>query len=108
MLYTMTMFVIKESINIFFTYNVNQDHIELHFGALRAACGDNNNHTVRQFIAAYKRLTMRHNVEGGLVNCTGQDSTKLLHVTLDIIVHTDDVQRDTLDLVVTGLYDLEY
>ena len=45
------------------TYKLSQDHIELFFGAVHAALGCNNN-TVRQFRATYKRLLMRHKIEG--------------------------------------------
>ena len=46
------------------TYKLSQDHIELFFGAVRASLGCNNNPTVRQFTSAYKRLLMRHSIEG--------------------------------------------
>lgn len=67
------------------TYKLSQDHLQLFFGAIRSSCGSNNNPTVRQFIAAYKRLLMRHNVQGGLGNCTVQDATCMLSVTVDSI-----------------------
>jgi len=88
------------------TYKLSQDHLELFFGAVRSSCGCNNNPTVRQFIAAYKRLLMRHNVQGGLGNCIAQDATKLLSVTIDSIV-VDDTQQDTLDMAVARMYDLQ-
>ena len=44
------------------TYKLSQDHLELFFGAIRAYGGANNNPTVRRFVAAYKRMTMRHDV----------------------------------------------
>lgn len=88
------------------TYKVSQDHIELFFGALRSSCGSNNNPTVRQFTAAYKRLLMRHNVQGGLGNVVVQDETRILNVTLDSIQVEGSVQQDTLDMAVARLYDL--
>jgi hypothetical protein len=61
---------------------------------------------VRQFIAAYKRLLMRHNVQGGLGNCTVQDSTRMLSVAVGS-VQVDDTQQDTLDMAVARMYDLD-
>ncbi len=40
------------------TYKLSQDHLELFFGAVRAAGGSNNNPTTQQFTAAYKRLLL--------------------------------------------------
>jgi len=92
------------------TYKVSQDHLELHlelfFGAVRASYGSNNNPTVRQFTAAYKRLLMRHNIKGGLGNVVVQDETRILNVTLDSIQVEGSVQQDTLDMAVARLYDL--
>jgi len=88
------------------TYKVSQDHLELFFGAVRASCGSNNNPTVRQFVAAYKWLLMRHNVQGGLGNCSVQDGTSLLSVTADSI-GVSDAQQDTLGLSVARMYDLQ-
>ena len=87
------------------TYKLSQDHLELFFGAVRSSLGCNNNPTVRQFISAYKRLLMRHNVEGGIGNCTVQDSTKMLSVTIDSI-NVDGQQHDTFDMTVSRMYDL--
>jgi len=92
------------------TYKLSQDHIALFFGAVRASCGGNNNPTVRQFTAAYKRLLMRHNVQGGLGNITVQDETRLLSVTLDSTQDSRNsgIQRDTLDMAVARFYDVMY
>ena len=65
------------------TYKFSQDHLELFFGAVRAAGGFNNNPTSQQFTAAYKRLLMRTNVKGGQGNCIRQDMTGILNVTGD-------------------------
>ena len=47
------------------TYKLSQDHLELFFGAVRSAGGFNNNPTAIQFAASYRRLLMRHRIEGG-------------------------------------------
>ena len=65
------------------TYKMSQDHLELFFSAVRASGGWNNNLTTRQFIAAYKQLLMRHNIEGGRGNCTSQDDTQILSSVKD-------------------------
>ena len=91
------------SMKYLLTYKLSQDHIELFFGAVRSSCGSNNNPTVRQFIAAYKRLFMRHNVQGGLGNVTVQDPTQMLAVTTDSI-KVQDMQLDTLDMSVARMY----
>ena len=66
------------------TYKMSQDHLELFFSAVRACGGWNNNPTTRQFVAAYKQLLMRHNIEGGRGNCTPQDDTEILNSVQDI------------------------
>ena len=60
------------------TYKFSQDHLELFFGAVRAAGGWNNNPTAMQFRSAYKQLLMRHNITGGRGNCVPQDDTEML------------------------------
>ena len=49
---------------------------------------------------------MHHNVEGGLGNCTVQDTTTILSVTLDSIP-VQGLQEDTLDMSVARMYDLQ-
>jgi len=63
------------------TYKFSQDHIELFFAAVRSRGGFNNNPTASQFMAAYKRLLIRHNVKNGMGNCILRDSTVVLNVT---------------------------
>ena len=43
-------------------YKFSQDHIELFFGAMRSAGGCNDNPTVRQFVAYYKRLLLHSSI----------------------------------------------
>ncbi len=87
------------------TYKLSQDHLELFFGAVRASCGSNNNPNVRQFIAAYKRLLMRHNIEGGLGNCLRQDQTALLNVDV-VCEQSGDYNTDSLDMSMARFYDI--
>ena len=58
------------------TYKFSQDHLELFFSSVRARGGYNNNPTVLQFKAAYKRLLMRHSIKT-TGNCIIQDSTHI-------------------------------
>ena len=49
-------------LNYLLTYKLSQDHLEHFFGAIRAGGGFNNNPTVQQFIAAYKRLLLHSSI----------------------------------------------
>ena len=53
-------------LNYLFRYKMSQDHLELFFSLVKASGGWNNNPTTCQFIAVYKQLLMRHNIEGGI------------------------------------------
>lgn len=87
------------------TYKCSQDHLELFFGSVRAAGGCNNNPTVRQFTAVYKRMLMRHNVKGGLGNCVVRDDTSLLPC-VEPNDTTVDSTCDSYDAAVARFYDL--
>ena len=78
---------------------VPQDHLELFFGAVRSAGGFNNNPTAIQFAASYRRLLMRHRIEGGAGNCAAQDNTIIL----------DHVEEHTMsiDIATARRYDLQ-
>ncbi|KAL3240171.1 hypothetical protein MRX96_021727 [Rhipicephalus microplus] len=65
----------------FLTYKLSQDHIELFFAAVRSKGGWNNNPTVSQFVAAYKRLVTHNQVKGGRGNCVSLDNTRILYVS---------------------------
>lgn len=66
--------------NYLLTYKLSQDHLELFFCAIRSRGGWNNNPTVGQFKAAYKRLLVHHEVEQIKGNCSVQDETSILFV----------------------------
>jgi hypothetical protein len=61
------------------TYKLSQDHLELLFAGIRSAGGFNNNPTVRQFTACYKRMIVRHEIKCFTGNCLPQDNTTILH-----------------------------
>ena len=88
------------------TYKMSQDHLELFFSAVRACGGWNNNPTTRQFVAAYKQLLMRHNIEGGRGNCTPQDDTEILNSVQDQH-EINSVHTGISDVAIARRYDLE-
>ena len=60
----------KSSLKYLLTYKLSQDHIELFFEAIRASGGCNNNPTVQQITAAYKRMLLKSSItSGGNGNC---------------------------------------
>ena len=59
-------------LNYILTYKCSQDHLELLFCAIRGSGGFNNNPTIVQFIAIYKRLLLRSHIGGSKGNCTPQ------------------------------------
>ena len=80
------------------TYKLSQDHIELFFGAVRSSGGFNNNPTSLQFMSAYRRLLMRHEIEGGKGNCIALDKTKILDKSEDLTRCVDiDRRHETED-----------
>ena len=76
---------------------MSQDHLELFFSAVRACGGCNNNPITRQFVAAYKQLLIRPNIEGGRGNCTPQDDTEILNSVQD---------QHGINYVPTGISDM--
>ena len=67
-------------LNFLLFYKVSQDRLELFFNAIRACGGWNNNPTVQQFIAAYKRLFLCSAIAGPSGNCSKRDSTYILSI----------------------------
>ena len=77
-------------LNYILTYKLSQDHLELFFSAVRSAGGFNNNPTASQFSSAYKRLLMRHEIEGGRSNCNAQDNTQFLEISEEYCTNNND------------------
>lgn len=63
------------------TYKTSQDHIELFFCAIRGRSGWCPNPTATQFVSAYKRLLIRHDISINTGNVRAMDNTKILHVS---------------------------
>lgn len=60
-------------------YKLNQDHLELFFCSIRSRLGSNNNPTVRQFQASYKRLIVHTQIkDSGAGNCIPLESISIL------------------------------
>ena len=87
------------------TYKLSQDHLELFFGAIRAAGGFNNNPTTRQFVATYKRLLMRHDVEVVTGNTVPQDQTRLLTSAPVTSASRSAVEDSTNDILIDRRFD---
>ena len=87
-------------------YKFSQDHLELFFGAVRAAGGRSNNPTVRRFIAIYKRLLLRSSIGGGRGNCIQMDETNLLHI-MDDVTNIGGSQITMSEVALKRNYDLE-
>ncbi len=64
--------------NELLTYKLSQDHVELLFCSLRAGLGANNNPTVLQFEASFKRLLTHQQIKTSHGNASPQDDTSLL------------------------------
>ena len=62
------------------TYKMSQDHLELFFCAIRSSLGSNNNPTAREFSISYRKMLIRHEIQGIGGNCIAQDKTTILHV----------------------------
>ncbi|EZA53571.1 THAP domain-containing protein, partial [Ooceraea biroi] len=66
-------------------YQISQDHLEIFFGCIRAFGRQNNNPTVRQFKAAFKRLLLRTEIKGATTgNCIALDDIPILNATYTI------------------------
>ena len=63
------------------TYKTSQDHLELFFCAIRGRSGWCPNPTATQFVSAYKRLLIRHDISINAGNVRAMSNTKILHVS---------------------------
>ena len=86
------------------TYKLSQDHLELFFAAVRSCGRWNNNPTASQFMAAYKRLLIRHEIKSS-GNSTAQDDTSILFLTKDQINSTCK-KTDIVDIAFIRRHDL--
>ncbi|KAK3872733.1 hypothetical protein Pcinc_022203 [Petrolisthes cinctipes] len=88
------------------TYKLSQDHLELFFCAIRASGGFRNNPTALQFMSAYKRLLLRHEIKSGTGNVSAQDVTKVLTSATTSSILKRAVEDKTEDIMVARQYDL--
>ena len=96
----------NKSLQYFLTYKLSQDHLELFFSAVRGAGGFNNNPTVRQFMATYKRLMMRHDVQTVTGNVAPQDQTTVLTSAETTATIKKTLEDATQDHLIARRYDL--
>lgn len=68
------------SLSYLLTYKFNQDHLEIFFAVARLHGGFSINLTVGQFVASYKLLLMRQDIQNRDGYCLIIDNTKILHV----------------------------
>lgn len=63
-------------------YQISQDHLEMFFECVRAFGQQNNNPTVRQFQAAFKRLLLKTEIKSATTgNCIALDDITILSAT---------------------------
>ena len=87
-------------------YKLSQYHLELFFAAIRSSGGWNNNPTATQFMAAYKRLLLRHKVSAS-GNYTALDATNILHAVKDTTtINHVNADSDVSDITTIRRYDL--
>jgi len=79
-----------EDMSYILSHKFSQDHIEIFFSAVRNRGGFNNNPNAVQFRAAYKRLLIRHEIQGSMNgNCLLLDNCSTLLVGTS--KRTDDI-----------------
>lgn len=73
--------ILKPHILYLLSYKISQDHLEVFFSAMRSRGGFNNNPNAIKFRSAYKRLLVRHEINGSAFgNCILLDSSTILYV----------------------------
>lgn len=92
------------------TYKLSQDYLEFFLCIVRSANGSNNNPTARQFASTYRRLLVRHEIQGQNGNWTAQSKTPILFVSSAkpcIIAGNLDGELEGRDMLLLRKYDLE-
>ena len=87
-------------------YKFSQDHLELFFGAIRAAGRTNNNPSAQQFIAAYKRLLLKSSIKGGSGNVSPRDETEILHIMNNETYYIDGSRMTLSEAAIIRKYNL--
>lgn len=105
----------EEKMTYLLSYKLSQDHLEIFFSAMRSRGGFNNNPNPIQFRSAYKRLIVRHEVNGSIYgNCTQLDSSSILFVSAkkrqdaDAIMNNDNDIDNESDLFEEFEHDYDY
>lgn len=95
-----------EECNEFYTFNVSQDHVENFFGCVRRMNGCNDNPSIQQFTAAYRKLLFQNEVSvSSYANCRS-DLTSALTVSSRPKCTLAPVDRSELEMLAN--YDFEH
>lgn len=89
-----------DQIKFLLSYKISQDHLEVYFSAIRSRGGFNNNPNTIQFWSAYKRLLVRHQINGSLYgNCSIIDTCSILFVGANSRKNADAIcdENDTIN-----------
>lgn len=83
--------ILKPYILYLLSYKISQDHLEVLFSAMRSR-GFNNNPNAIQFRSVYKRLLVRHEINGSeFGNCTLLNSSTILYVSANKRTDADEI-----------------
>jgi len=103
---------IQDYMTFLLTYKLSQDHLEVFFSAMRSRGAFNNNPNVIQFRSAYKRLLVRHQVDGSTYgNCSPLDSASILFVGSNKRKNADAIcnyQMDNEEEILFNEFDHDY
>ena len=83
------------------TYKLSQDHLELFFGCISLRGGCNNNPTATQFVAAYKRLMIHHDVKVNTGNCQLMEFLPLLSASS--ISNRNQMEKDSAQTIAKNM-----
>lgn len=90
---------------------MSQEHLELFFCALRKSGGWCPNPTCAQFVSAYKRLLVHHQITPSNGNVEAQDGTTILHVAAksknQLDPYDSSVYEEALNIRVQKKYGLD-
>lgn len=96
--------ILRHNITFLLTYKLSQDHLEMFFSAIRSRGGFNNNPSCLQFMSAYKKLLVRHQVKSSNnANCTAIDATTILHVSCNTASKSTDLIIENENIIESEL-----
>lgn len=96
----------KNGIKEFYAFTICQDHVENFFGCIRRMNGCNDNPSIQQFTAAYRKLLFQNEVAIGHFSNCQIDSTSILTVSSRSKVTPAPVNQIELEVLLD--YDFEH